>query len=306
MARLPEWLNVPSPRFWNRWRSPTNGASPIQCTPSAPIGVGGTNCLVGVAGLEVDHAVAADAAAGDRADGHDRRAVVRAAAAERRRAAGQSSSGSEAPRRSAPGRRRRQVGHGPGVSTSTDALGVELAGHRHQRRAGGVALAPHRRRSTPASWRIARTWFSTNGRFSSTTSDLVDRVGQRRGSAPGRRVRHRQLQDADAGGGEVVGPTPQGLEGAERRRGRSCPAHTMPSRGIRSGPDRSGRGAGRRPSPGRRAGGGRATAPRGRRRRIAAERLVAPGSPSTSTSGSTGREAGRGRCRRCRCRRPPR
>ena len=41
MARVPEWLSVPSPMFWMRCGSSTNGASPIHGTPSAPIGVGG-------------------------------------------------------------------------------------------------------------------------------------------------------------------------------------------------------------------------------------------------------------------------
>ena len=37
MASDPEWWNVPSPRFWNRCCSDTNGAIPIQLAPSPPI-----------------------------------------------------------------------------------------------------------------------------------------------------------------------------------------------------------------------------------------------------------------------------
>jgi hypothetical protein len=37
MARLPEWKNVPSPRFWNRWAVWLNGAAPTHVAPSPPI-----------------------------------------------------------------------------------------------------------------------------------------------------------------------------------------------------------------------------------------------------------------------------
>ena len=42
MARVPEWLRVPSPMFWIRCGSATKGDRPIQGTPSAPMGVGGS------------------------------------------------------------------------------------------------------------------------------------------------------------------------------------------------------------------------------------------------------------------------
>ena len=38
-ASWPEWKNVPSPTFWNRWGSATNGAMPIHWLPSPPIWV---------------------------------------------------------------------------------------------------------------------------------------------------------------------------------------------------------------------------------------------------------------------------
>ena len=38
-ASWPEWKNVPSPTFWNRCGSSTNGAMPIHWLPSPPIWV---------------------------------------------------------------------------------------------------------------------------------------------------------------------------------------------------------------------------------------------------------------------------
>ncbi len=45
IASVPEWLSVPSPRFWMRCGSATKGERPIHGTPSAPIGVGARLCM---------------------------------------------------------------------------------------------------------------------------------------------------------------------------------------------------------------------------------------------------------------------
>ena len=39
MQSDPEWANVPSPRFWVKWGTSTNGSMPTHCTPSPPIWV---------------------------------------------------------------------------------------------------------------------------------------------------------------------------------------------------------------------------------------------------------------------------
>ena len=100
--------------------------------------------LAAVAGLEVDHAVAADATPGDRAHRHDGRAVVRAAAAEGGQAAGDLGERQPGAAEARCGRRR-EVGQGPGENRD-QAVGRQLTGDRHQRPPRTVALAPDRRR----------------------------------------------------------------------------------------------------------------------------------------------------------------
>jgi hypothetical protein len=171
--------------------------------------------------LEVDHAVAAHAAAGDRPLRYDGRAVVRAAAAERRGARRQVEQGQEraptaGPRRRGRGRRvggRRVTGEvGPQPMENIDeTLGSQLTGDGHERRAVGAALAPHRRRA-PRLVEERPDLLLHERPLVLDDEDLVTAAGQRpdrRGDDGGGEG---QLQDADARGGEIVGPDATGPE----------------------------------------------------------------------------------------------
>ena len=261
--------------------------------------------LVGVAVLEVDHPVAADAAAGDRAHGHDGRAVVRASAAERRGAGGQVEQGEE---RATGARRRRgsrcggQVGQDRAQHVD-QPLGGQLAGAGHEGAPVRVALAAHRGRAAglvedgPDLLLDERALLLDD-------QDLVARVGQRRHRRRDDRRGQGQLEDADADGGEVVGADAARLEGAEHVAVGAPGAHDAEA-GAALGAERPVEAPGLDP----RLGGPQAAVepqllevgPQDR----AAGRVVPRLAVDHERRGPR-RRGGRGRCRPRRCRRRPR
>ena len=157
---------------------------PDPVRPLGPHRRGRHERLALVAGLEVDHAVAADAAPRDRAHRHDGRAVVRAAAAERGRAA--RCVGERQPRLAEAG-----GGWWDEVRQDAGEDGDEAIRRELPRRRDQALPAPSRFPRTgverPASCTMARTCCSTKGRFSSITriSSTASHISSTRAARPG-------------------------------------------------------------------------------------------------------------------------
>ena len=218
---------MPSPMFWNMCPASVNGAWPIHCAPSPPICVIELTCALRAVG-ERDHRVAADAAAGDRALGHDRRAVVRAAGAEVRRARRPAAApASAAPRRG--GRQLDPLAEHPAQRPGQRA-GGQLAADRHQRRARRrrPSRAPRGRRAS----RTARPGpaDSTNGVFSSTTSTVLEAARRTRAAAPrSSGWIMPSAQQPDPGAASSRRRRGRGRAAPAGRRSNALPPATMPS-----------------------------------------------------------------------------
>ncbi len=196
----------------------------------------GDEQLLLVAVLEVDHPVAADTAARHRPLGDDRRAVVGAAAAEGGRAGRQVEQGEAGP----PGGSDRsgcgQVGQHPSQDVDESVRG-QLAGGRDEGPAVAVALAadgcgPARLLQQGAHLLL------DEGPLLLDHQDLVGGVGQGQHRRRHDRVGEGQLEDPDAGRGQVVGPDPAGLQRAEHVAVGAAGAHDAEP-GVSLGPDRA-------------------------------------------------------------------
>src|SRR5918997_891555 len=171
MASVPEWLRVPSPRFWMRCGSSTNGERPIQGTPSAPIGVGGSRCMSALraskymmpwhptppptrapAGATVERLWGQPLQYPGARPGRSSRGSSRRGAAVR--------AGEPADDGARAGRTRSSAARIAWASSSP------TLGNSGRRSASRLPTTGTR---LPASWRMLRAWVSTNGRFSSTT-----------------------------------------------------------------------------------------------------------------------------------------
>ena len=230
MASVPEWLRVPSPRFWIRCGSSTNGASPSHGHALGPHRRRGQALHPLVTGLEVHDPVAAHAAADQRADRGRRwsgcagsRCRTRAGAVAPPRRATTSSGAPGAS--TAPGRARavdQDGGH---------RLRVELADGRDQRAAAEITLARDRAPRCRASCRMLRSCVSTKGRFSSMTTTWSTEAAKSTTVLVTSGIGHPELEDAQAARLELVQADPevgQGLDHVEVGLARAHDAEAAP------------------------------------------------------------------------------
>src|SRR6266567_2153718 len=241
MASVPEWLRVPSPRFWMTCGSATKGDRPIHGTPSAPIGGGGRLFMPwwraskymipwqptppptsAPSGVTVDRLCGHPLQnPGERAGGGWGGRPPRPAPRElEQRQPGLLSAGGE--------------GGPPGQDPGED-LGhrsrVQLAGKRREGLPGPVALAEHGDAASGLVQDGAQLRFDERPLLLDD-DDLADGGGELADRVLGQRVGHAELQDPDSGAGEVGETEPEVGEGLDHVEVRLAGAdHTQPRPG---------------------------------------------------------------------------
>ena len=168
--------------------------------------------LVGVADFEMDHAMAAHAAPGDRTDRHHGGTVVGTAAAKGRRPGRKVRQGQDG---LADGRGLRRCHVGQNSSEDGEhPLGCEFSRDRHQRLALAVPLGLHRR-EPPGFLQDGSHLLLDERPLLFNDQNLVHGIGQLHDPGRHERIGQGQLENPNTGTGQVVGSDPSRFQGAE-------------------------------------------------------------------------------------------